>query len=161
MNETLSTLIAFVGVLIVFSMLLQSVQEAFKNLIKLKAGVWESFLRALYASEFGLQTKRTCREKIRDMWQRSPVGPFESRLLKLRSVLEKSTDLMRTAQVQLEALKTTGQVPSRGLAKKQALSTTLRTLKDLGLVNYFSANQQDPDKTRETQNRTRKCPRSN
>jgi galactitol-specific phosphotransferase system IIC component len=39
MNETLSSLIAFVGFLIVFSMLVQAVQEALKNLFKLKTGI--------------------------------------------------------------------------------------------------------------------------
>lgn len=48
MNEILSSLIAFVGFLIVFSMLIQSVQEALNNLFKLKSGVREQFFITLY-----------------------------------------------------------------------------------------------------------------
>jgi hypothetical protein len=54
MNETLSTLIAFVGVLVVFSMLVQSLQEALKSFFTMKAGVWWEFWRSVYREELGL-----------------------------------------------------------------------------------------------------------
>jgi hypothetical protein len=75
MNETLSTLIAFVGVLIVLSMLVQSVQEAMKRFFTMKAGVWESFWRSVYKNELGLlsgasvpEAKAGFRAKLRSTW---------------------------------------------------------------------------------------------
>jgi hypothetical protein len=55
MNDTLTTLIAFVGFLIVFSSLVQSFQEGLKNLLKLKTRVWERFFVNLYQREFSLE----------------------------------------------------------------------------------------------------------
>lgn len=52
MNDTLSTFIAFAGFLMIFSMLVQSLQEAVKNILKLKTGVWERFFWQLYNREF-------------------------------------------------------------------------------------------------------------
>ncbi len=64
MSDTLSTLIAFVGFLIVFSMLVQSVQESLKNLSKLKTGVWKRFFVNLYKKNFSPIEDR--KEKIPD-----------------------------------------------------------------------------------------------
>ena len=64
MSETLSTLIAFIGFLIVFSMLVQAVQEGFKNVLKLKTGVWERFFINLYKKDFFSIEDR--KEKIPD-----------------------------------------------------------------------------------------------
>ncbi len=51
MNDTLNAVIAFVGFLMLFSMLVTSVQNGLKNLFKLKAGVWERFFLNLYERE--------------------------------------------------------------------------------------------------------------
>ncbi len=52
MSDTISNLIAFVGFLIIFSKLVQAVQEALKNWFKLKTAVWERFFVNLYRREF-------------------------------------------------------------------------------------------------------------
>ena len=52
MSETLAALIAFVGFLILFSIIVQSAQEAVKNILKLRVGVWERFFINLYSGEF-------------------------------------------------------------------------------------------------------------
>ncbi len=98
MNETLSSLIAFVGFLIVFSLLIQSVQEALKNLFKLKAGVWERFFINLYKEEFN----KTSEQKEKTFWERIKkeqfVGEFEQRLMRLKKIVIRIDDLLKKAK---------------------------------------------------------------
>lgn len=95
MNETLSSLIAFVGFLVVFSLLIQSVQEALKNYCKLKAGVWERFFINLYKEEFGKESE----QPETPFWQRVKkgqfVGEFEQRILRLKTIVVKVDELLK------------------------------------------------------------------
>ncbi len=97
MNETLSSLIAFVGFLIVFSMMIQSVQEALKNLFKLKSGVWEQFFITLYKTDFKSEAKKRLTPK--PFWRRVAsgrfIGEFDQRLKRLRTVILKADDLFK------------------------------------------------------------------
>lgn len=151
MNDTLSTLIAFVGVLIVFSMLTQSVQEALKNLFTLRAGVWESFWSSVYRSEFGLQDG-TAQEKthgrlgrawasLTTMWDRKPVGQLDSKLKQLQDNVTKAAALLGGAKAGLKeiadiSLSTASQEVVN--AKREALTGTLRALAGLNLGTLFS-----------------------
>lgn len=98
MSDTISTLIAFVGFLIVFSMLAQSVQEALKSVLKLKTGVWERFLLSLYKREFLLGENDTA--GATSIWKRviggEFVGDFDSRLKRLKDVVVSADDLLQT-----------------------------------------------------------------
>ena len=104
MDATLSSLIAFVGFLIVFSMLIQSVQEALKNLFKLKTGVWERFFITLYETDF--KTKE--RLHSTPFWRRVTfgkfVGEFDERLKRLGAVVVRTDDLLKDMKKVLSAL---------------------------------------------------------
>lgn len=104
MDETLSALIAFVGFLIVFSMLIQSVQEALKNLFKLKSGVWERFFLNLYRTDF----KKKSSLRGEPFWQRVQkgefVGEFEQRLLRLKNITIKLDDLIKEVKKSLQEI---------------------------------------------------------
>lgn len=104
MDATLSSLIAFVGFLIIFSMLIQSVQEALKNLFKLKAGVWERFFINLYSTDF--RKKSTLAEK--PFWKRVRsgqfVGEFEQRLMRLKTIVIRADDLIKEVKLILVEL---------------------------------------------------------
>ena len=52
MSDTLNALIAFVGFLMLFSILVTSLQEGLKNILNLKAGVWERFFIGIYKRNF-------------------------------------------------------------------------------------------------------------
>jgi len=109
MSDTLSTLIAFVGFLIVFSMLVQAVQEAFKNVLKLKTGVWERFFINLYKKDFPPIEDR--KEKIPDIkstlfWKRKRIsgkfiGEFDERLKRLKGIVGKSETLINNLKTSL------------------------------------------------------------
>jgi len=109
MSETLSTLIAFIGFLIVFSMLVQAVQEGFKNVLKLKTGVWERFFINLYKKDFFSIEDR--KEKIPDtkstlFWKRKRIsgkfiGEFDERLKRLKEIVGKSETLINNLKSSL------------------------------------------------------------
>lgn len=147
MNETLSTLIAFVGVLIVFSMLTQAVQEAVKNLFTLKAGVWEEFLRRLYRREFDLRgTTPGLLARMWGAWSREPVDKFEARLNRLRDVVTQSTDLLRSARADLKQIGDcpgTSPDPRATVAPAlQSLQATLAAIAKQRLGAFFSVYSQ-------------------
>jgi hypothetical protein len=120
MSETLSTLIAFVGFLIILSMLVQSLQEGLKNLFKLKTGVYERFFISLYKEEFFKPVKGsekpahqeqanpvkgsdepTNREQVKpsSFWKilRSGqfVGEFDNRMGRLKKVVDQAAGILR------------------------------------------------------------------
>lgn len=115
MDETLSALIAFTGFLIVFSMLIQSVQEALKNVFKLKTGVWERFFINLYHTDF----KKKSDLKGKRFWQRFRrgrfIGEFEHRLLRLKKIIIKLDDLLKDIKKTLLEIQ---QMPDSQISKK-------------------------------------------
>jgi cell division septum initiation protein DivIVA len=101
MTDTISTLIALVGFLIVFSMLAQSVQEALKSVLNLKAGVWERFFLSLYKREFLLGKQNTNGKEPAgptSVWKREFVGDFDSRLKRLKDVVVSADDLLQAVK---------------------------------------------------------------
>ncbi len=105
MNSTLSTLIAFSGFLMIFSVLVTSVQEALKNWLKLKTSVWETFFTQLYEKKFKTTLKpgktqkypmgiipaiknprAAYQEKIKEEF----IGEFDERIERLYNVVEKA-----------------------------------------------------------------------
>ncbi|OGR28049.1 MAG: hypothetical protein A2277_14715 [Desulfobacterales bacterium RIFOXYA12_FULL_46_15] len=104
MNDTLSSLIAFIGFLIVFSMLIQSVQEALKNLFKLKTGVWERFFLDLYKTDFQMKDL----QPETPFWKRvksgSFVGEFEERLKRIKKVIIKADGLLKDTKKKLREI---------------------------------------------------------
>ncbi len=103
MSETLTTLIAFIGFLIVFSMVIQSVQEGVKNLLKLKTGVWERFFKDLYQKDFRLSPEPG-REKtsyIGSITSRETIGDFKNRLTRLSDMVTRADDLIKALKKSL------------------------------------------------------------
>ena len=98
MSDTLSSFIAFVGFLIIFSMLVQAVQEGFKNLLKLKTGVWERFFINIYKREFSLAPGEP--SSLRNFRDREFVGDFKTRMSRLK-------DIVVAADTELKSLKET------------------------------------------------------
>lgn len=102
MNDTLSALTAFAGFLIGFSMMVQAVQDAIKNWLSLKTGVWERFFVNLYNKEFGLNTDK--KVKVDGYIKREFVGDFKSRLLRAREIIVKVDDLLKELKKDLAAI---------------------------------------------------------
>ena len=127
MNDTLNAVIAFVGFLMLFSMLVTSVQNGLKNLFKLKAGVWERFFINLYEREL-LQAPET-KEKsdtqnskpntttsfqgsntvpATPFWTRVKtgefVGGFDKRLTRLRDILVEADQLLESVKATLNTI---------------------------------------------------------
>lgn len=125
MNETLSALIAFVGFLIVFSMLVQSVQEALKNLFKLKAGVWERFFLAVYKNDFQMEEilpETPFWERVRT---KPFVGEFEQRLKRLKTIILKSDAAFKKIK------KTLIEVTTLDISKPESQKTFLSRIEPL------------------------------
>ncbi len=117
MSETISNLIAFVGFLILFSMIIQAVQQALKNTFKLKTGVWQRFFINIYKREFSpelekedkpLQEKKPV-AKPDSFWKRTwtgeYVGEFDKRLQRLKNIVHKADKIIKTAKATLCELK--------------------------------------------------------
>lgn len=136
MNDTLSTFIAFAGFLAVFSALVTSVQESLKNILKLKAGVWDSFFTKIYKEQFGSKKKQ---KKLLDIlpnyFSRNHIGEFDKRL-------ERLAKMIRIADQSLGELK--NNIDSLDFTKKLSrkdLSDTVkkaRYIKRLSLDNLLS-----------------------
>jgi uncharacterized protein YukE/O6-methylguanine-DNA--protein-cysteine methyltransferase len=112
MSETISNLIAFVGFLIVLSMLVQTIQEALKNALKLKTAVWERFFVNLYRREF--LPKETTDNKFTGIrqeffWNRLGskdfVGEFNERLQRLKGIVSKADEIIKTLKTTLSEIK--------------------------------------------------------
>jgi len=149
MSDTISTLIAFVGFLIVFSMLAQSVQEALKNVLKLKTGVWERFFLTLYKREFLLGEKDKDGKDTAgptSIWKRvvagEYVGDFDSRLKRLKDVVVSADDLLRSVKSALYEIATIPPgnpfAPSLLVPKAQELATKMKELTGLKLDALLS-----------------------
>lgn len=105
MNNTLSTFIAFAGFLVVFSVLVTSLQETIKNLLKLKAGVWERFFFELYKKEFlGDKKKNNKLDFIPDYWSRPFIGEFDERLKRLKRIIVLADTSIRKLQTDINNL---------------------------------------------------------
>lgn len=111
MNDTIANLIAFIGFLIIFSMLVQAIQEALKNAFKLKTAVWERFFVNLYRKEF--LPKETA-DKLPDIkreffWNRLGskdfVGEFNERLQRLKGIVSRADEIMKTLKTTLSEIK--------------------------------------------------------
>lgn len=118
MSDTLSTVIAFAGFLMVFSMLVQSFQEVLKNVLKLKTGVWERFFRNLYEKEFLSEDEQregilalvrstisssTARiwDPIKRVWSGRVFGDFEKRLQDIKDIITKADKLLKELKDEL------------------------------------------------------------
>lgn len=148
MNSTISTLMAFIGVLIVLSTLTQSVQEALKNLLNLKAGVWERFVRDLYERDLGLQQATPKVSVLARLLRRTTglrgvvatdfVGDFRDHLVRLNRVGKKSTELLSDMDRLLQEIGTTSAAESERLGVLEGkLATCMKALTDLGLERAF------------------------
>ncbi|MBU1054954.1 MAG: hypothetical protein KKC46_14165 [Proteobacteria bacterium] len=99
MNETISVLIAFVGILILLSTVVQSIQEALKNILKLRVGVWERFFIDLYSKETELHLSkesfaallkiylRRIKMYFKRIWSGNFIGEFDKRFARLKEKL--------------------------------------------------------------------------
>lgn len=99
MNETISALIAFVGILILLSTIVQSIQEALKNILKLRVGVWERFFIDLYSKETELHLGkasfatrlniylRRIKMYFKRIWSGNFIGEFDKRFARLKEKL--------------------------------------------------------------------------
>ena len=116
MNDTLTTLIAFVGFIIVFSSLVQSFQEGLKNLLKLKTRVWERFFVSLYQMEFSLQVPKeslslpkTSEPKLEPSAEKpkkkDSVGEFDIRMKRINNVVVRAHDLLKGMKTTLYEIK--------------------------------------------------------
>ena len=112
MNDTLTTLIAFVGFLIVFSGLVQSLQEGLKNLFKLKARVWERFFVNLYQMEFSLEMPKQApplpktsglkpESSAEKPKEKDSVGEFDIRMKRINDVVVRAHDLIKRMKTTL------------------------------------------------------------
>lgn len=145
MSDTISTLIAFVGFLIVFSMLAQSVQEALKSVLKLKTGVWERFFLSLYKREFLLVEKDKDGKDTAvptSVWKREFVGDFDSRLKRLKDVVVSADDLLQVVKSVLYEIATippgNSLDPNLLVPKLRELATKLKELTGLKLDALLS-----------------------
>jgi len=111
MSETISNLIAFVGFLIILSVLVQAIQEALKNALKLKTAVWERFFVNLYQSEF---LPKEAADKIPDIqykyfWNRLGskdfVGEFNERFQRLKGIVSMADEIIKTLKTTLSEIK--------------------------------------------------------
>lgn len=119
MNETLTTLIAFVGFLIVFSSLVQAVQEALKGMLKLRAGIWERFFIGIYRSDFGRESKSNslwlrlwdfiirpfiipCK-LVKNAWSADFVGEFDKRIERVSGNISKAYKLINKLKGTLQS----------------------------------------------------------
>ncbi len=127
MSDTLNAVIAFVGFLILFSMLVTSVQDGLKNLFKLKAGVWERFFINLYEREVlsasGIKgnteiqnskpkdevaTLSQAKVPTTRFWTRVKsgefVGEFDKRLTRLRDIIVDANELLTSLKETLNEI---------------------------------------------------------
>lgn len=130
MNETLSTLIAFMGFLIIFSMLVKSVQEALKNILKLKAGVWERFFLNMYKREFSSAITEPADLPLEPFWKtvgkREFIGEFDNRLKRLNTMVAKADTVIKALKKELrEAVAIADPV-----AEKTAFSSNIAEMAD-------------------------------
>jgi hypothetical protein len=103
-------------------MLVQSVQEAIKNLLKLKTAVWERFIFRLYSKEFpsrgtsgiepGSSDEKTKSysflQRMKFYWRRVISGPFTGefgeRLQRLREMVTKGDKVLRMFKTNLHEI---------------------------------------------------------
>lgn len=114
MSETLSTLIAFVGFLIILSMLVQSLQEGLKSLFKLKTGVYERFFISLYKEEFFKPVKGSEEPAKQEQVKPSSfwkifcsgefIGEFDKRMGRLKRVVDQAAGIFRETKDVLRAI---------------------------------------------------------
>ncbi len=128
MSDTLNALIAFAGFLMLFSMLVTSVQEGLKNLLNLKTGVWERFFVNIYKHDFGLDTTAvadgtTYRERMRVPF----VGEYEKRLKRLRDMLVEAEEPFKKIG---EILENIIKIDPKSADAAQEIATHLLPLKD-------------------------------
>lgn len=105
MNDTLTALTAFVVFLIAFSMIVQAVQEAMKNFLKLKGGVWERFIINIYKKEFGLGNNDDGNKiKGKRFGGKEFIGDFKTRLKCINDSAIKADKLLQGIKKDLLAI---------------------------------------------------------
>ncbi len=141
MNDTLSALTAFVGFLIGFSMMVQAVQEAMKNCLSLKGGVWERFFINLYKKEFGL-TNANNDAKAKLIGGSEFVGDFKSRLERASQIIIKVDDLLKELKKDLldivEISPSNPYAPQLMLSKIEKLSKSISELTGLKIESLLT-----------------------
>ena len=141
MNETLSTLIAFVGFLIVLSMLVQTFQEGLKSIFKMKSGVWERFFVSLYAKELSLP-EGAATSLCKRVKESPLVGDFRARMQYLRDMVVAADALMKefTASLRLiaESSDDDPEFPTKLLSEMQKMTEQVQKLSGMNLESLLS-----------------------
>ena len=135
MNNTLSAFIAFAGFMVVFSVLVTSVQETFKNLLKLRTGVWESFFHALYKKEFG--AGKTADNKpvlIPNYWSRPFIGGFKERMKRLKRLIIQADTSFRELMKEVDNIN----LEDLNLKKIEELLKAVQHVKILNLDHHLN-----------------------
>lgn len=105
MGDALSALIAFAGFLMLFSMLVTSFQDALKNYLNLKTGVWERFFVSIYRHDFRMNTSPVDKGTTYRERRRKPfVGEFENRLQRLKKLLVDAEEPFRRFESALDGI---------------------------------------------------------
>ncbi len=147
MGETLSALISFVGILILFSVIVQSMQEAMKNILKLRLGVWERFFINLYCKDTELALGRISLGKRLKMffnriWQGNFNGEFDKGFARLQQVLITADDnlklLKKSLHYIIELDPGAADTPRRIGYQLQPLLDAIGRIKGLGLPKYLN-----------------------
>lgn len=103
MSDALNALIAFAGFLMLFSILVTSLQNGLKSYLNLKTGVWERFFIGIYKHDFRLDTKSeesgtTYKERRLNPF----VGEYNNRLKLLRDMLVEAEEPFKKLEKALE-----------------------------------------------------------
>jgi len=147
MSETLSALISFVGILILFSVIVQSMQEAMKNILKLRLGVWERFFINLYSKNTELalgkiSLTRRLQMFFKRIWQGNFNGEFDKGFVRLQQVLITADDnlklLKKSLQNIIELDPEAANTPRRIANQLQPLLEAIARIKGLALPKYLN-----------------------
>lgn len=139
MNDTLNAVIAFVGFLVLFSMLVTSIQDAIKNALKLKSRVWERFFINIYKNELSLKPRIDIKPK------KIPtdfIGEFDKRLSRLKKIIMEANQLLKALKEALNNIVTIDMTAPDGQKKlkrnMEKISDSLMNLTGLNLKSLLS-----------------------
>jgi len=147
MGETLSALISFVGILILFSVIVQSMQEAMKNILKLRLGVWERFFINLYCNDTELalgelSLVRRLKMFAKRLWQGNFNGEFDKGFARLQQVLITADDNLKLLKKSLHNIieldPEATDTPRRIAYQLQPLLEAVGRIKALALHKYLN-----------------------
>jgi hypothetical protein len=146
MNETLTALISFVGVLILFSVIVQSAQEAVKNILKLRVGVWERFFIHLYSKQSESGTGKTTyfyrlKLYIKRVWGGTFTGEYDKGFARLKELLITADntfkDLKKCLRNIMELKPDAADTPRLILYQFQPLLEAVNRIKGLSLSDFL------------------------